>query len=122
MAFHVPEQHRIIKGTGPLVSSTADGNNGAFGFRVGDSQLFVIASDGDGWEHVSVTVWNGKRCPTWEEMHLMKRMFWDDEDCVVQYHPPKEDYVSLHPYCLHMWRQVGAEFPRPPSIMVGVNL
>lgn len=37
-----------------------------------------------------------------------------------QYHPPKSAYVNNHPNCLHLWRPIGIEMPRPPSIMVGI--
>jgi len=79
--------------------------------------LKTIASDQMAWEHVSVSL--GDRCPTWDEMCRVKNIFWDEEDCVVQYHPPKSDYVNNHPYCLHLFRPIGIELPKPNSIMVG---
>lgn len=78
----------------------------------------IIASDGRGWEHVSASISN--RCPTWDEMTKIKQLFWDDEDCVIQYHPPKSDYVNNHPYCLHLWRPIDKEIIRPPKSLVGV--
>ena len=42
-----------------------------------------------------------------------------DEECVVQYHPPKSEYVNFHPYCLHLWRKVGENFETPPKHFVG---
>lgn len=117
MTFHVPEKHRLTSGT--LRSSQKDGNNGAFKFLFGRTSFFAIASDQDGWEHVSVTTQG--RCPTWEEMCRVKSMFWDVDDCVVQYHPPKSEYVNNHPYCLHLWRPVNDNVPTPPSYMVGIK-
>ena len=115
--FHVPNQCRVR--TGPMGTSEAQGNNGAFfvNFQPAHRVLRVIASDGQGWEHVSVSLTD--RCPTWEEMCFVKKLFWDDTDCVVQYHPPASEYVNCHPYCLHLWRQIGVEFVLPPSYMVG---
>lgn len=57
-----------------------------------------------GWEHVSVSPCNRKRAtpPTWAEMCEIKHMFFEDEEAVVQYHPPKSEYVNNHPYCLHL--------------------
>jgi hypothetical protein len=60
------------------------------------------------------------RCPTWEEMCAVKDLFWDHEDTVMQLHPPKSDWVSNHNFCLHMWRPVGVDIPRPPALMVGI--
>jgi hypothetical protein len=79
----------------------------------------IVFSWGGGWEHVSVSFSN--RCPTWEEMCEVKRMFWRDDECVVQFHPIESEYVNNYPYCLHMWRIAQGEFPTPPSWMVGVK-
>jgi hypothetical protein len=122
LTFRVPEKFRLR--TGPYATSEADGNNGVFWVLLPRSQkLKVLASDGGmpgerAWEHVSVS--RKDRCPTWEEMCIVKSLFWDDDDCVVQYHPPRADWISNHTYCLHMWRPVGIELPRPPSMMVGI--
>ena len=52
-------------------------------------------------------------------MCQIKDMFWGPEDCVVQFHPPEADYVNNHPNCLHLWRSIDVEMPRPDSILVG---
>jgi hypothetical protein len=114
--FHVPHQWRVR--FGKMGSDDLAGNNGAFCIPTPDAVfLNVIASHGGGWEHVSVST--PLRVPTWDEMCFIKDMFWDDTDCVVQYHPPKADYVNQHPHCLHMWRPLNGKLPRPPKWMVG---
>ena len=117
MTFRVPERNRII--AGPGATDERYGNNGAFLFSAapGRARLMVIASDGEGWEHVSVS--NPARCPTWEEMCWIKGQFWGAEDCVIQYHPRASEYVNDHPFCLHLWRPIGAAIPEPPRWMVG---
>lgn len=117
--FKVPEHRRITTGSG--ASTAADGNNGYFIIKHGCARLFVIASDGMGWEHVSVTVQDAKRCPTWEEMCRVKDAFWGPEDCVVQFHPPKSEHINNHPFCLHLWRPVGNDIQTPPTFMVGIK-
>lgn len=82
----------------------------------------IVASWGMGWEHVSVSVVAGGRCPTWEEMCKVKAWFWRDDEIVIQYHPAKADYINVHPYCLHMWRPIDIELPKPPTIMVGTKV
>ena len=77
------------------------------------NKIAIVCSYGGGWEHVSVSLKN--RCPTWEEMCTVKDIFWGDEECVVQYHPPKSEYVNTHPYCLHLWKKIGSEFETPPK-------
>lgn len=87
--------------------------------------LTVIASSGNKetgieWEHVSVSLQNTPRkCPSWEEMCIVKGLFWDATECVVQFHPPESDYVNTHTGCLHLWKQQhGESFPQPPRICV----
>jgi len=115
--FHVPERCRVLEGC--MASDASYGNNGAFRVVVSGTRCVAIASDGMGWEHVSVRPAKAKRTLTWEEMAAVKDLFWDEEDCVVQYHPPKSEHVNCHPYALHLWRPTGEELPRPPSILVG---
>lgn len=100
---------------------------GVFYFpRAGNTQLICIASPGTDeipWEHVSCRIasYKGDRCCTWMEMCEVKSLFWEPEECVVQYHPPESDYVNNHPFVLHLWRPIGIEIPRPPSIAVGIR-
>jgi len=104
-----------------MASDKSFGNNGAFlvtSLKL-KCPLSVIATDQLGWEHVSVST--QFRCPTWEEMCFIKSMFWDDEDAVMQLHPPRSDWVNNHRYCLHLWRpqNPSTPIPLPPSFMVG---
>lgn len=78
--------------------------------------LRVIASSGKGWDHVSVSL--PDRCPTWEEMDHVKRLFFKDEETAMQLHVPTSEHISHHPNCLHLWRPQEQPIPRPPSIMV----
>ena len=95
-------------------------DGGRFDIKMpGGIKLFVIASFGGGWDHVSVSLRN--RCPTWDEMCFIKNMFFEENECVIQYHPPKSEYVNNHPYVLHMWKPQQAIIPMPPSIMVGIK-
>lgn len=85
------------------------------------SILIVIATNGMGWEHASISVYKQNRCPSWEEMCAVKQLFWTDEETVVQYHPPKAEYVNNHPYCLHLWKPIKGEIILPPSILIGIK-
>lgn len=90
----------------------------------------VIADDGThptqpGWEHVSVKVAIGSSCdgkmtriPTWREMDEIKRMFWDDDEIVVQYHVNDERKTNNHSSVLHLWKPVEGAFPMPPKSLV----
>ena len=103
---------------GPYGSTPDYGTTGAF-FVMGPkgALLRIIASDGEGWEHVSVSI--DRRCPNWDEMCFVKDLFWRDDECVVQFHPPRAEYVNYHPNCLHLWKPVGRDVQTPASILVG---
>jgi len=89
--------------------------------------LTVMVSDGYGWEEMGfhspawehVSVYKPSSIPSWPEMCFIKDLFFEAEDCVLQFHPPKSQYVNCHEYCLHLWRVIGFEFPMPPSVTVG---
>jgi hypothetical protein len=101
-------------------------NYGAFETVPGPcgERLLMVVSDGklDGWEHVSVSIdRKGRaRLPNWEEMCFVKNMFWEAEDCVVQYHPPLSRSVNNY-RVLHLWRSLRHDFPQPPMEMVGIQ-
>lgn len=79
--------------------------------------LRVIADVKLGWEHVSVSL--PHRCPTWDEMETIKRLFFRDNETVMQLHVPEKDHVNYHPFCLHLWRPLNKTIPRPPQVLVG---
>jgi hypothetical protein len=95
-----------------------DEHNGIFKIYVGCRSFFVIASDGGGWDHVSVSPRNAKKCPTWEEMCSIKDMFFDSKETVLEYHPAKFNYINNYQYCLHLWRPQTENIPIPPKWMV----
>lgn len=96
-----------------------DGGQGYINFDRIDRHFnsTVVFSWGGGWDHVSVSY--PDRCLTWEEMCKVKDIFFRDDECVIQIHPPKGEYVNVHPYCLHLWKIQNAEILMPPKWMVG---
>ena len=64
-----------------------DDLGGAFKVRASDggSLLRIIASSGEGWDHVSVSL--GTRCPTWGEMEQVKALFFRDDETAMQLRP-----------------------------------
>jgi len=120
--FHVPERARDL--THPLLATTpADGQNGLFDLESPEPgwRLAVIASDGEGWEHVSVHAYRPgrtQRTPNWREMVYVKDLCWDSEDAVMQLHPPQSDYRNAHEHTLHLWRPTRVTIPLPPGDFV----
>jgi hypothetical protein len=113
------ERGRIPDG---YYSSESGDSFGAFILQYGETAaLRIIANSADHdsgwWEHVSVSLPN--RTPTWEEMCWVKDLFWKEDECVVQFHPPRKDYVNCHPFTLHMWRPTRKKMPMPDPITVG---
>lgn len=79
--------------------------------------LHVIASSGEGWDHVSVS--RRHRCPNWPEMEQVKRLLFKDDETAMQLHVPASDHINCHPNCLHLWRPHDVQIPRPPGWMIG---
>jgi hypothetical protein len=80
--------------------------------------MVAIASNGGGWDHVSISRQN--RCPNWIELEFARRTFFRPEITVMQLHVPALDHINRHPYCLHLWHPHPrvATIPRPPQWMV----
>lgn len=85
----------------------------------GNKMYLVVATDELGWEHVSVSLRTRinpefiERCPLYEEMEEVKRLFFNDDEVMMQIYPKDKDYVNMYPYVLHLWRKSGtnAIFP-----------
>lgn len=68
----------------------------------------VVWSDNEaGWEHVSVAPRHKYNIPSWDDMCVLKDVFFDDEEEVYQIHPPKSKYVNISENCLHLWKPKG---------------
>lgn len=113
----------IYRDTSPAVvdyyGNIGDETCGVFSVpsTIDGAQLKIIASSGEGWDHVSVSRRN--RCPNWDEMEQVKRLFFREHEAAMQLHLPPADHISVHPHCLHIWRPHDAEIPLPPKCMVG---
>lgn len=70
----------------------------------------VLWSDSEeGYEHVSVSPRKKFRIPTWNDMCVLKDIFFEDEEEAYQIHPKKSEYVNLSENCLHLWKPKGHE-------------
>lgn len=104
----------------PMFGTTeADGFNGFFCLKLNGLPVKVIASDGMGWQHVSVSLASSNNPPSWPIMCQVKDLFFEPTDWVCQFHPAHSEYVNNHPGCLHLWRYTAGEFPKPDRLMVG---
>ena len=110
----IKANRRIIIG---LVSQ--DGGNGIISLPTW--QGTVIWSKGAGWEHVSVSPKQHRITPSWDDMCKVKEWFFNDDEAVIQIHPPKDMYVNNMPNCLHLWRCTYKDMILPPSCLVGIR-
>ena len=102
-------------------ASPAGASWGLFYVRITPKLFLKVLSSGQAyapvglgsWEHVSVSLPN--RTPTWEEMSKVKALFWEEEELVIQFHPPRSQYVNHCANCLHLWRHLGHEPELPPK-------
>ena len=110
-----PEQYREL---GRL------GESGLFRIPIGGAPkpnpmvYRMIASNGGGWDHVSISIEGRNRCPIWQEMCIMKDLFFEADETVIQFHPKKTSYVNNHPFVLHLWKKQGQEYDLPPKEFV----
>ena len=88
----------------------------SFSKKINNDKMIIIASNAMGWDHVSVSFKD--RCPTWNEMCMVKDLFFNDDETVIQYHPMKSEYINNHPYCLHLWINQSKDIELPPTILV----
>jgi hypothetical protein len=119
------EQGRVLHGK--MASTPEDGMMGAFIVIGNISRELHIISSGPApvqlldpeyaWEHDRVSI--PDKTPTWSEMCWVKYLFWLEDECVMQLHPPRSEYVNHHPYCLHLWKPINQTIPMPPTILIG---
>lgn len=75
--------------------------------------LKVIASSGEGWDHISISTPN--RTPNWTEMQFIYRLFFAPDETVWEYHVPLDKHINKHPFTLHLWRKHNFDMPLPPA-------
>jgi hypothetical protein len=106
----------VVEGPGGaliVAGHTGEGDMVCIDLASGERRIVPAAT---GWEHV--TVETNHRIPSWDEMCFVKNLFWQEEECVVEYHPPLSQYVKYNPYCLHLWRPKHATIPAPSVSIV----
>jgi hypothetical protein len=98
--------------------SYGDGTAGVFRipYPLGGMKFLVIASAGDGWDHVSASL--PDRCPTWPEMDFLKRAFFLPDEVAMQLHVAEKDHINFNPRTLHIWRPHAVPIPLPPKVFV----
>jgi hypothetical protein len=102
-----------------ILEQTVDGFSGIISMPLWTGT--VICSY-DFWDHVSVAPSKKRIIPSWDDMCMIKDIFFKEDEAVIQIHPPKNQYVNNMPNCLHLWRWNEGEMILPPSFMVGMRV
>lgn len=101
----------------PLLKTLMIGDDGGmFEYHYKARKYNIIASFGGGWDHVSIS--NPTRTPSWDVMCVIKDIFFEPDEVVMQLHPAKTNYVNIHEHCLHLWKPQHTAIPVPPIEMV----
>lgn len=69
-------------------------------------------------EHVSVSSYKRNKLPSWDDMCRLKKMFFKDDEAVVQIHPSEDNYLhgvskaGSKPLenVLRLWRPMNGDF------------
>ena len=89
--------------------------------HVGGWEGSIIFTNNAGWEHCSIAPYAKRIIPDWDSMCEIKKIFWEDEEAVIQVHPRKSEYVNNLVNCLHLWRCTYKDMVLPPSCLVGIK-
>lgn len=67
------------------------------------SVVISVSNEADGkvWTHLSVSY--PGHLPSWAELRDTKRLFLGPESRALSVIPPDDEYVNIHPYCLHLF-------------------
>lgn len=68
-------------------------------FRIGKCRI-IVSKDAGLW-HLSIS--RKDRLPNYDELKMARYQFMPDVKYAVQIFPPKEDFVNLHSFTLHLW-------------------
>ena len=67
-------------------------------------------ADGHCWLHLSVS--RAKEMPSHADMAIAKEAFLGDRYAYSVF-PPKDKYVNIHMFCLHLWARIDGEAVLP---------
>lgn len=91
-----------------IISNKESGGTGLITYgSLKNCSVIWSREEGGLYDHVSIAPKN--RMPSWDELCKVKDMFFYDEEECFQVFPKKSEYVNIHKYCLHIWRNIKEE-------------
>ncbi|MDE5860853.1 MAG: hypothetical protein K2H28_01515 [Ruminococcus sp.] len=79
-------------------------------------RIFFTAKWNDNWEQVYISRVSNR--PKWDELCETKEIFWNDDECVIQYIPSESMHKDKYNNCLYLWKSVSVEIPIPPETLI----
>lgn len=70
--------------------------------RFFEKQCIIIVSVDNGKYHLSIS--HPSRLPTYDELKNARYKYTPNHLYMAQIFPPKDEFVNLHKYCLHLWQ------------------
>lgn len=67
-----------------------------------DGECTIIVSKDYGKWHLSIS--HPRRLPTYNELKEARYKYTPNLITMAQIFPPLEQYVNIHPFCLHLWQ------------------
>ncbi len=81
----------------------------------GNGMRVLVTCDtinGAEWVHLSVS--RRSRTPSYEDLCLVRRIFFREDRPAYHVFPKVDEHRNFHAYCLHLWLPLGADpFPDP---------
>lgn len=125
-------QFRVTEGEG--ASTDADGMNGNFTFKVGDAivQVSSVQNSPEGWNHVICAAFEHPksniisrltaqqprpRMTNGEETMAVKRLFFEDDETVVEYWPKKGSFLPMSLHARHLWQRIHSDVATPENAL-----
>lgn len=66
-----------------------------------DGECVIIVTRDNGLWHLSMSCRD--RLPTYDELKAARYKYLAGCRYVAQIFPPPEEFVNVHPYCIHLW-------------------
>lgn len=102
MAFNPPEKHLIDK----------DDNTSIYKFLSNKVTFYVSTVDNVHFSAARVSI-SDKRFPTFEEIHYVRNMFWQDDDSVCIFIHPRRKGPNMFKQSVYLYQFKDQEFAFP---------